>query len=221
MIKHFNKKQLQADSPRVRFAALPPERQAQLLDPAEAEFAARGFEAASFNRILATAGMSKGQAYYYVTDKADLYRAVIDRALDRIAQAISGSFTEPKTAAEFWQQFAKLLGRITAIMQQDETLAALASGIYQGPGSQTALTEPMLRVRAQADRLIVTGQSLGAVRTDLPQSLLSDTLFATIREVDRWFGAHWSELDNAEAMRLNHKAVGMIAAMAAPSKDTL
>lgn len=215
-----NQTRTQSDTPRARFDALPPERQAQLLEPAEAEFAAHGFEGASLNKILAAAQMSKGQAYYYITDKGDLYRAVIERGLQRIAAAVGYSFAEPGSAPEFWQHFARLLRGITEVLLRDKTLAALARGIYHGSTSQAALAEPLSQIRAHADKLIVLGQSLGAVRTDLPQSFLADTLFATIREIDRWFAAHWSELDETEATRLNHKAAEMIAAMAAPPRST-
>ena len=46
----------------------------------------------------------------------------------------------------------------------------------------------------------------------------ADALFGAVREVDRWFAAHWSDLDEAESLRLNDKVVDMIAAMAAPSR---
>lgn len=205
-----------SDSPRARFAELSPERRAQLLDPAEVEFIAHGFEGASLNRILAAAGMSKGQAYYYIADKADLYREVIERGLERLAKAMAGGFPQPATAEEFWPQIAAIFTRMTAALREDKRLAALARGIYEGPGAQAALAEPIAHIRAQADRLISIGQSVGAVRNDLPQSLLADTLFGAAREIDRWFAVHWSGLTGEEAFRLNEKAIGMIAAMAAP-----
>jgi AcrR family transcriptional regulator len=43
------------------------------LEAAAKEFVAHGFEAASLNRILDDAGISKGAAYYYFDDKTDLY----------------------------------------------------------------------------------------------------------------------------------------------------
>ncbi|MEZ5267744.1 MAG: helix-turn-helix domain-containing protein [Microthrixaceae bacterium] len=63
----------------------------RLLDPAEEEFAREGFEAASLNQILASAQMSKGQAYHYIADKADLYAAVMN-ALGRLGAAMDFSF---------------------------------------------------------------------------------------------------------------------------------
>lgn len=214
MIKLADRKHAKEDSPRARLAALPPERQAQLLDPAEAEFVAHGFDGASLNRILTAAGMSKGQSYYYIDGKADLYRAVIERGLQRLAKAMQGSFQQPATAIEFWQQIAAIFQRLTMELHKDEKLAALARGIYDGQTVQTALAEPLERIRIQADSLIALGQSLGAVRTDLPRTLLSDVLLGAAREIDRWFAAHWSELDKAEAIRLSDKTVDMLAAMA-------
>ena len=207
---------IKAGSARERLEALSPERQSRLLDPAEAEFVAHGFEQASLNRILAAAGMSKGQGYYYFHDKADLYRAVIERGLRRLMEAMAVSFPSPRTADEFWVQIADVFARMAIVLQRDEALATLARGIYEGPGAQAALVEPMGRIRQQLDRLILLGQSVGAVRADLPQSLLAEVLFGAVREIDRWFAAHWPELGEEEALRLNEKTIGMIVAMASP-----
>lgn len=203
-------------SARERLEALSPERQSKLLDPAEAEFVAHGFEHASLNRILVAAGMSKGQGYYYFSDKADLYRAVIERGLRRLMEAMAVSDLSPRTADEFWAQIADVFARMAIVLQRDEPLAMLARGIYEGPGAQAALAEPLGRIRLQLDQLIILGQSVGAVRTDLPQSLLAEVLFGVAREIDRWFAAHWPELSEEEALRFNEKSIEMIVAMASP-----
>ena len=59
--------------PRPRFEKLPVEKQEQILEAAAKEFTAHGYDGASLNRILEEAGISKGAAYYYFDDKADLY----------------------------------------------------------------------------------------------------------------------------------------------------
>lgn len=205
-----------ATSTRERFEALSCERQAQLLDPAEVEFVANGFEKASLNRILIDAGMSKGQAYYYFADKADLYRAVIERGLKRLANAMKVRFPEPASAAEFWQQLGEVFAQLTTVLHRDERLAALARGIYEGPGAQAALVEPLGRIRVKLDQLITAGQLVGAVRTDLPQTFLAEVLFAAAREMDRWFATYWSELGETDALYLNEKAIEIIVAIASP-----
>lgn len=52
-----------------------------LIEVAVNEFVTRGYDDASINRILATAGMSKGQFYYHFGSKEDLYLALVERAL--------------------------------------------------------------------------------------------------------------------------------------------
>lgn len=210
------KQAIRTGTPRERLEALSPERQSKLLDPAEAEFVAHGFEHASLNRILVAAGMSKGQGYYYFNDKADLYRAVIERGLRRLTEAMAVNRATPGTADEFWAQVAEVFARIAVVLHRDEALAMLARGIYEGPGAQAALVEPLGRIRKQLDQLILLGQSVGAVRTDLPQSLLAEVLFGVAREIDRWFAAHWPALGEEEALRLNEKTIEMIVAMASP-----
>lgn len=54
-----------------------------LLAAALAEFAKHGYEQASINRILAKAGMSKGQFYYHFKNKEGLYFALIGLLIER------------------------------------------------------------------------------------------------------------------------------------------
>ncbi|MEJ2411134.1 MAG: TetR/AcrR family transcriptional regulator [Novosphingobium sp.] len=206
-------------TPRDRLAALPPERQAQLLDPAEAEFAAQGFAGASLNRILEQAGMSKGQAYYYISDKLDLYRATIDRAFRRLASQMDFTFGTPAGPEEFWGRMKALFTRITEIMLADERLAALACGIYESAETRGVLAATDASIRSTAADLVTLGQKLGAVRDDMPHSLLFDLLFGMALEMDRWLAAHWHELDESEALRLNMAMFAMLRAAASPVKE--
>lgn len=56
----------------------------RILDAAEAEFAARGFDGARLGRIAEAAGVQQALIHHYFADKAGLYREVIDRALSSI-----------------------------------------------------------------------------------------------------------------------------------------
>jgi len=57
----------------------------RLLDAALEQFAEYGYEAASTNRIIQLAGISKGMLFHYFSNKKLLYAAVIDQGLERIA----------------------------------------------------------------------------------------------------------------------------------------
>ena len=55
------------------FAQLPPEKQQTILSAAQAEFGSHDFAAASLDRIVAAAGISKGGLYEYISAKEELY----------------------------------------------------------------------------------------------------------------------------------------------------
>lgn len=66
------------DQPRTRNAI---ETKRRILDAAEAEFAAKGFDGARLGAIARVAGVQQALIHHYFEDKAGLYRAVVDRAL--------------------------------------------------------------------------------------------------------------------------------------------
>lgn len=199
---------------RERLAALSPERRARLLDPAEAEFAEHGFAGASLNRILAAAGVSKGQAYHYIADKADLHALVVERCLRRLAEAVAMPpilATDVPTA--FWGALAEASARIDAAFRDDPRLAQIARSLHdEGP----ALQAPLHPLRDSLEEIVRHGQSLGAVREDMPVSLIAAMVFAAARELDRWFAAHWESLPPEQAFAINEAAFAALQQLAAP-----
>ena len=87
--------------PRPRFANLSLEKQAHILETAAKAFAADGYEHASMNQILADAGLSKGAAYYYFDNKADLYAATVNHYLGEFLGEQGLDFAAV-TAVTFW-----------------------------------------------------------------------------------------------------------------------
>lgn len=201
-----------------RLQGLAPERRARLLDAAEAAFAGAGFSGASMNAILNEAAMSKGQAYYYVHDKADLYSAVIARALgDLIGRSDFAGLAEVSDVDAFWGGVYAAFERLSRIMISDPVMAALGRTMYEGPQTERALEAPLARIRSALDLLVQKGQALGAVRPDMPRTLIVDMVLSAARALDRWFAENWDDLSPEEAERLNLEGLNMIRAMVAPA----
>jgi AcrR family transcriptional regulator len=59
-----------------------------ILDAAERLFAERGYDSTSLTEVGAAAGVSRGTPGYYFGSKADLYRAVLDRAFGEVREAV-------------------------------------------------------------------------------------------------------------------------------------
>ena len=88
--------------PRKRFADLEDGRRERILTAAAEEFAGRGYEAASVNRIIAAAGISKGSLYYYFDDKEDLFITVVEHASQQIRRETGAPELGELTAATYW-----------------------------------------------------------------------------------------------------------------------
>ncbi|KAB8162368.1 TetR family transcriptional regulator [Lysobacter maris] len=200
---------------RERLQKLSPAQRGAWLDIAEAEFRAHGFAAASLNRILASAGLSKGQAYYYFADKGELYRAVIERALGELAGLLDTGLPEPDSAEAYWREMEALFGRLTRVLKHNPRLAELGRGIHRETAAQVAVADLLATLRDRLGRTIEIGQQVGAVRSDLPLALLTDVAFAVAREIDRWFALDAQDLDEAAVLDLNRRAVGLVIAMLA------
>ena len=103
--------------PLPRFDRLPPGARAAILAVARDHFARDGRDGASFNRIIAAAGISKTTAYHYFDGKDDLFAAVAADVAGRTL-AVLGSWPEATTADELWDRFADGSRRLLAHLRE-------------------------------------------------------------------------------------------------------
>ncbi|MGW0736591.1 TetR/AcrR family transcriptional regulator [Streptomyces sp. NPDC002851] len=64
------------------------ERREQILDAATRAFARAGFAATSLDDVAGEAGLTRVMLYRHFESKADMYRAVLDRACTRLAETV-------------------------------------------------------------------------------------------------------------------------------------
>jgi AcrR family transcriptional regulator len=67
-----------------------PERREQILDAATRAFARGGFAATSLDDVATEAALTRVMLYRHFESKADMYRAVLDRACTRLAETVGG-----------------------------------------------------------------------------------------------------------------------------------
>jgi len=202
--------------PLPRFAKLDPARQDAILSAAETEFSAHGFSGASLNTIIKGAGLSKGAMYYYFEDKADLCRTVLDRVFARLWQA-TGDVGEFDDAAGFWDQVVQLCDRAMACLFASPDLGQLGRLLYD-EGPSIKVLEPL---EARAERwcadLLGRGQTVGAVCTDLPISLLATAVTGLVVHTDRWMAREMHKLDAPQEIETLGRAIlNMVQRVAEP-----
>lgn len=201
--------------PLQRFEKLAPDRQEGILAAAKAEFAARGFTAASYNTIIKEAGLSKGAMYYYFADKADLYRTVLELAIGQLAET-AGEIGDFDDAAGFWTEVRALLDRAMALMLTSPEIAELSRLIY-GEGSNSEVLAPLIeRAEQWCTQLLREGQQVQAVRADIPVEFLATAVTGLLVHVDRWLAQRLETLEPAELERLSSVCLEMVEQLAAP-----
>lgn len=182
--------------PRPRFEKLPEEKRERILEAAAREFAAHGFEGASLNQILDQAGISKGAAYYYFDDKADLFIT----AVSHYSQIMLGDFTlnmDALTADLFWPTLAETY-RHQFLQAIDRPwmfgLMKAASSLAPEITVHEQLASFGLEMQAMLRTLLATGQSLGVIRTDLEIDLLYALVVAVDEAHDGWLLSRWPDM---------------------------
>jgi AcrR family transcriptional regulator len=183
---------------RNRFESLEPERQEALLQAAAHEFAERGYGGASLSRITDAAGVSKGLLYYYFNDKEDLFASTVDRALERLLEAVGGFSIEGLSAATYWDELRRLGLESMEMRSRDTWYARLLLAfprLRSEPEARDAVRPALGWARRFTEHLLARGQALGTVRQDLPLDLLVEVTLAVDEAGDRWLATHHAEHD--------------------------
>lgn len=155
--------------PLPRFDRLAPEMRSAFLDVARIHFARDGFAEASYNRIIAEAGISKTSAYHYFDGKADLYGAVRADVLARLAEVLDA--WEPSDDVDhFWRQFEGVSGRLADhLAGHPDDRALLAAEVPTADAWTPVLIDDAVRVglvRAEDRQLMVRLTSAVLAATD-------------------------------------------------------
>ena len=207
--------------PRARFERLAAVEREQVLEVAARLFAQHGYAGASINQILAEAGLSKGAAYYYFDDKADLFATTIEYYYQRLQPFITTAI-EQITPATYWERFEaaykqpflsnlehpyrfgvlKALGSVPADDPIHERLAPVTAAFF-----------------GWMQTLIHKGQAFGLVRTDLPLDLLYALIGAVDQAGDTWLLAHLSTLNAAGVATTLSHIVSALRGMLAPQEE--
>lgn len=180
---------------RPRFKNLPEEKRLALIETAGREFAQKGYDGASLNFILQKAGYSKGAAYYYFDNKADLFATAVEHYTQMLDQTVGemSTYFNNATAGDFWERFASLAE--TSLRKNGEAsliLGLLKTAWYQSAEArETVDLTRFFTLREQIMKAMLSrGRTVGAVRTDVPEDLLLQVVIGLDDAFDEWLRMH-------------------------------
>ena len=182
--------------PLARFEKLDPARKTRLFTASRAEFAAKGFDGASLQPILAAAGASKGGLYYWFEDKTDLFAWVASEVLGTVTITIG----EPPPKGELWTAWEERTKRVVAAAAAEPQALVIARSVASfGPAvrEDARLDALVARARKPYETWLSAGTTRGAVRKDLPVELLVDLVLGVEGSVAGWL-ARVDELPDSD-----------------------
>jgi AcrR family transcriptional regulator len=160
--------------PLPRFDRLAPDARAAILAVARAHFARDGMDGASFNQIIAAAGISKTSAYHYFDGKGDLFAAVAADVAGRALAAL-GPWVDVDTGDALWEQVAAGTDRLAAhLREHPDDRAVLAAAPHHGGA------DPWISA------LVGNGLRLGLIDPAPDVELVTTATAAVIGAVDAW-----------------------------------
>ncbi|HQY91770.1 TetR/AcrR family transcriptional regulator [Caldilinea sp.] len=202
--------------PRPRFDKLSPQKRAAILEAAAREFAGHGYDNASMNKILDAAQLSKGAAYYYFDDKADLFAATVQYYAGELIGDLD-SLVDGLTAELFWATFSEMyVAQFDFFYDRPWAFGAIkaAGRLAEADlAKHPRLAASLGAVQQGVIKLIRQGQQLGVVRTDLPDDLLAALLIGVDDASDRWLLAHWETLSKEELLTIIRRVVAGLSRM--------
>lgn len=154
------------------------ERAAAILDAAAPAFADGGYSVTSMDELATAAGVTKIILYRHFDSKADLYRAVLDRAAGRLA----GEFVREVTAADPRGSAARAL--ITAARQDPDAFRLLWRHAPREPEFAAHADEVRYAAVQAAEGLIAGRIADPAVRGWASATVVGFLVEATLNWID-------------------------------------
>ncbi|HMO23287.1 MAG TPA: TetR/AcrR family transcriptional regulator, partial [Candidatus Melainabacteria bacterium] len=168
---------------------------------ASEEFAAHGFENASYNAIIEKCKLSKGVMYYYFDDKLDLFQTILSEANQSYLEYI-GHWKSCSNKDEFWAQIKEIFYQSMAFFEEDPRAARLVAMSMKHPEILSRTYEQLEAISSSwFIRVISEGQELGAVRDDIPMDYLLRLIFGMGQASDQWMLSKWQESSLSDLMK--------------------
>ncbi len=165
--------------PLARYESIDESLKTRILDVSKQEFAAHGYEGASYNKIIQKIGISKGSMYYYFENKEDLFiTCFLDEALatESFGFAMT-SFPLKEDKPSYWDSIKAMSSKQWNDVFQHPVLMSLMRQLVS-----LGTDHPIFhKLNAECEglseygdlmKILEHGVAIGAIRDDVPLKVL-------------------------------------------------
>lgn len=163
--------------PLPRFTRLPADEQRRILGVALQAFASEGVQTASYNQIIAAAGISRSSAYNYFDGREDLLTTVLDDVAERLYTSL-GPWPGADDEGSFWREFFTATERMAKHVETNPADLALVDMAF------------VERVRGGftgwVQDLVDNGVRLGLITVPVERDLVVSLTLSALSSLDGW-----------------------------------
>jgi len=209
-------------SPFSRFYNLTDDKQKKILESAVSEFTQRGFDGASLNQIISTAGLSKGSFYYYFENKIDLLVGVLEAFFSPDFIIILDELKQSSDTTKFWSIFRNVSIKQVAKWFDNPwglKLSGFIVGLPDHVTSSNQMTNYMEKWMGVLATLIEHGQNIGALRSDLPMPVIQKLWMSNDQIIIRWMVKEWEQSTMKQREKLIDLSIGLFRRLFLPIVD--
>ena len=163
------------------FSNLAVEKQALIVAAAVHEFACQGYQKASMNTIVKTAGIAKGSLYQYFHNKESLFVFIFDRFTELVKKTVKQA--QANLTGDFFDLLRQvLLAGVTFIDKHPDYFQIYLKVLFEQniPHRRQLLSKVRLFSQEFFGPLCADAQKQGALRQDVPLEVVIFILDATL-----------------------------------------
>lgn len=182
------------------FRNLDENQQYHILTTAMEEFSKHGYKAASTNRIVNAAGISKGLLYYYFENKETLYLNSAEFAYDHFTKHLLARFI--MEAEGFIERLARLSRTKHLYFAEYPEIARFVTHMYYADGPLERYQEKMQELREWSLRAMYDNVDMTLFRTDIDSGtamkMIGWTFEGYIKEMEQSFEVRGIDFDQID-----------------------
>ncbi len=176
--------------PNKTFFNLDQEKRDRVLDSAIDEFAKNGYSKASITSIVNKAEIAKGSFYQYFKNKYDLFKYIIEIAVERKLEYINRSINSYNSEFDFIEYWKMLNKAGIKFAKDNKDLATISLSLIKNKDKEK-FNDIITQLKPLSDEmfeeLIKKAQRKGQIRNDINQEYISHLLYKSSFFITEYF----------------------------------
>ncbi|MEV0388885.1 TetR/AcrR family transcriptional regulator [Nonomuraea sp. NPDC050643] len=160
--------------------------QAAILRTAVELFNRKGYDATSMGDLAKELGLTKPAIYHHVAGKEQLLSQALDDALDELTAAVAAA-SRDGAGETAYQRLREVVRRSVEVLVAHQPSVTLLLRVRGNSGVELAALERRRWLDDRLAALVADAVAEGALRDDVPPTLVSRLLFGMVNSLVEWY----------------------------------